>query len=382
MRISNRSYFFSTLFFLFLECSLEASSLQKCISLGLKSQSPFLCRTVFRSVSPLTVRLQEDVVSLVPSSGRSWHSQAGCGCAHHGNWLGGMFCGVRLSSLWENCHCEKITENQPVKFTAFSVTANRHLIRPTSVHYCTWSCHLQRCGGNTASTRLFFMTGQEQGTFIHAKTWGQNVLWFRNNYWHQNVLFWNWLMGFFIVWWWNNLLAMRAVPGQSVKRSWSAAPLLRDQTWSEGLQPPVENWCTDTIFLKSCLFLRGLLKVCVGITDWLLFIDKQLKCVTTHWMAWSKPSLCEAPRVGVLGTILSSSSKNCCCCCCRRGETKRKRFRISNNPTVTNEQVWNTHLSSSSSLINDIHQTYSTDRNTRGELRNSSHWLTTNRNAL
>lgn len=34
----------------------------------------------------------------------------------------------------------------------------------------TWSCHLQRRGGDAASARLFFMGGEEQGAFKHPET--------------------------------------------------------------------------------------------------------------------------------------------------------------------------------------------------------------------
>lgn len=40
----------------------------------------------------------------------------------------------------------------------------------------------------------------------------------------------------------DHLLAKRAGRGQSARRSWSEARLLKDQTWSEGLQQPEENW--------------------------------------------------------------------------------------------------------------------------------------------
>lgn len=49
--------------------------------------------------SPISVWLQEDVVSLLPCTGSSW-----CWCAHHGNRLRGVLCCVGLSHFWENSY--------------------------------------------------------------------------------------------------------------------------------------------------------------------------------------------------------------------------------------------------------------------------------------
>lgn len=59
--------------------------------------------------SPISVWLQEDVVSLLPCARCSRHNQAGRRRAHHGNRLGGVLGGVRLWHLWEDRYCRRET---------------------------------------------------------------------------------------------------------------------------------------------------------------------------------------------------------------------------------------------------------------------------------
>lgn len=72
--------------------------------------------------SPISVWLQEDVVSLLPCTGSSW-----CWCAHHGNRLRGVLC-VGLSHFWENSYWKIERGKQISTFHKLVVLPNPNFI--------------------------------------------------------------------------------------------------------------------------------------------------------------------------------------------------------------------------------------------------------------